>query len=99
MKITKGNEVREVSPKTGKIAIHLMGWAEVTESTKPSEIGTRTRRIEPPIITAGSPIKLKEPEKKVDDTFPGAEAVDEQSEPVKAEKKTRKSPVKSKSNK
>ena len=104
MKITKGNVIKEVTEKAGKIAIRSMGWAEVTEAAKPSEIGTKTKRNEPPVILSAQPVKLKEA------VYPGDEPIkiiqDEsgvrlaESEPKKViPKKTRKAPVKSKSSK
>jgi hypothetical protein len=94
MKIIKGNLIKEVGDKAAKIAIHQFGWVEYSEAKRPSEVGTRTRKIEPPIIT-GVPIKLKEV------VYPGDEIKTDvklvESEPIKIEKKTRKAPVKSKS--
>jgi predicted nucleic acid-binding Zn ribbon protein len=105
MKIIKDNVVKTVSDKAAKIAIQLMGWSEYTEAKRPSEIGTKTK---PPKIPADQPIKLKDA-KKVDDTFPGSNAGIDESKTIivdadkidtfPKEKKTRKSPVKSKSSK
>jgi hypothetical protein len=105
MKIVKGNVIKTVSEKAGKIACNLMGWSEFTEAHRPPEIGTKTRKIEPPVITkeiaAERPIKLKEPEVSnvIDQDKVKQETGAKQPEPVKTEKKTRKSPVKSKSSK
>lgn len=102
MKITKGNQMKEVSAKAGTIAISKFGWSEQLEPRKPSEIGTRTRKIEPPVITSAQPVKLKE---KAD--YPGDESGIDTSKTIivnadeidamPKEKKTRKAPVRSKS--
>ena len=109
MKITKGNEIKEVGEKAGKIAIHLFGWSEFAEPKRPNEIGTKTRRIEPPVIADGA-VKLKDPkaeypgdiipkpekDKGAFEKLPPVDVTEKVSEPVK---KTRKPAVKSKSKK
>ena len=103
MKIVKGNEVKTVTEKLGKIAVRNMGWAEVTEAKRPTEIGTRTKKIEPPIITDGA-IILKDTEKieyPGDEVNKPADLVPSLMDSVKklSEKKTRKPAVRSKSKK
>ena len=101
MKIIKDNVVKEVSEKAAKIAIGMMGWSEVTEIKRPSEVGTKTK---PPIIIADQPVKLRETAYPGDITPPEIKTKTVRPTPTveviePTVKKTRKPAVKSKSSK
>jgi hypothetical protein len=111
--LEKNYQRRQFSPKAAKIAIEHYGWSEITTPAKPSEVGTKTKPpiIDKPIKLKEIPIEKKIEvnddlavgEKKeiiTDDS--GVRLADENKnvpdevKEVKV-KKTRKSPVKSKS--
>jgi hypothetical protein len=97
--IVKGNEKRTVGDAAAKIAVQQMGWSELAEAKRPSEIGTKTKK--PPEITGDHAIKLKETVYPGDEEKKPAELAPSLMESVEklTEKKTRKVPVKSKSKK
>ena len=86
--LIKNGKKQEFSERAAKIAVESFGWQEMIPLKVPSEIGTKTRPLE--IKRPIEPIVLKPVEQKI-------------VEPIKVEpipeKKTRKSPVRSKTSK
>ena len=86
--LIKDGKRQEFSERAAKIAVESFGWQEMIPLKVPSEIGTKTRP--PEIKRPIEPIVLKHVEQKI-------------VEPIKVEpipeKKTRKSPVRSKTSK
>ncbi|HBE42021.1 MAG TPA: hypothetical protein DDW27_12605 [Bacteroidales bacterium] len=99
--LVKDGQRRPFSINAAKIAIEHFGWSEITTPPKPLEVGTKTK---PTIID--KPVKLKEfPIEKANDDLaeiPKTEIIQPDVDSGNTEtevpvKKTRKSPVKSKS--
>ena len=87
--LIKDGKRQEFSERAAKIAVEAFGWQEMIPLKVPLEVGTKTRP--PEIKRTIEPAILKPVEEKKE---PVKEAV---KEPI--EKKTRKSPVRSKTSK
>lgn len=58
--LVKNGQKRNFNDKAARIAMEHLGWTELIVPEKPPEVGTKTSRLQPPIIQP--PVKLVQPE-------------------------------------